>query len=59
MGIQKAVADRIVALCDGLDMSIVEFFDTEIFRGLEQKIRESAGSIAERQEGAKKQHIRP
>jgi len=26
-------------LCDGLDMSIVEFFDTEVFRGLEQEIK--------------------
>ena len=25
-------------LCDGLDMSIVEFFDTEAFRALEQEI---------------------
>ena len=26
-------------LCDGLDISIVEFFDTETFRGLEQEIK--------------------
>ena len=26
-------------LCDGLDMSIVEFFDTEVFRTLEQEIK--------------------
>jgi len=25
-------------ICDGLDMSIVEFFDTEAFRALEQEI---------------------
>lgn len=25
-------------ICDGLDISIVEFFDTEEFRGLEQEI---------------------
>ena len=25
-------------ICDGLDVSIVEFFDTEAFRGLEQEI---------------------
>ena len=26
-------------ICDGLDISIVEFFDTEAFRGLEQEIK--------------------
>lgn len=26
-------------LCDGLDISIAEFFDTEIFRDLEQEIK--------------------
>lgn len=26
-------------LCDGLDISIAEFFDTEIFRSLEQEIK--------------------
>ena len=26
-------------LCDGLDISIVEFFDTDIFRDLEQEIK--------------------
>jgi len=26
-------------ICDGLDISIIEFFDTEAFRGLEQEIR--------------------
>lgn len=26
-------------LCDGLDISLVEFFDTEVFRTLEQEIR--------------------
>jgi len=26
-------------ICDGLDISIVEFFDTETFRGLEQEIK--------------------
>jgi transcriptional regulator with XRE-family HTH domain len=26
-------------LCDGLDMSITEFFDTETFRNLEQEIK--------------------
>ena len=26
-------------ICDGLDISIVEFFDTEEFRGLEQEIK--------------------
>ena len=26
-------------LCDGLDISIVEFFDTDIFRNLEQEIK--------------------
>ena len=26
-------------LCDGLDINIVEFFDTEAFRGLEQEIK--------------------
>lgn len=26
-------------LCDGLDISLTEFFDTEIFRNLEQEIR--------------------
>lgn len=26
-------------LCDGLDISIVEFFDSEEFRGLEQELK--------------------
>ena len=26
-------------LCDGLDISIAEFFDTEIFRNMEQEIK--------------------
>ena len=26
-------------LCDGLDISLIEFFDTEEFRALEQEIR--------------------
>ncbi len=26
-------------LCDGLDITLVEFFDTSIFRSLEQEIR--------------------
>ena len=26
-------------LCDGLDISLIEFFDTEDFRNLEQEIR--------------------
>ena len=26
-------------ICDGLDISIVEFFDTPVFRGLEQEIK--------------------
>jgi len=26
-------------ICDGLDMSVVEFFDTETFRELEQEIQ--------------------
>lgn len=26
-------------ICDGLEISIIEFFDTEIFRNLEQEIR--------------------
>ena len=26
-------------LCDGLDISIAEFFDTDIFRNLEQEIK--------------------
>ena len=26
-------------LCDGLDISLVEFFDTEAFKALEQEIR--------------------
>jgi len=26
-------------LCDGLDISLIEFFDTEEFRNLEQEIR--------------------
>lgn len=25
-------------ICDGLDMTLVEFFDTEVFRNLEQEI---------------------
>ena len=26
-------------LCDGLDISIIEFFDTELFRTLEQELK--------------------
>ena len=26
-------------LCDGMDITLAEFFDTDIFRGLEQEIR--------------------
>lgn len=26
-------------LCDGLDISIIDFFDTDIFRNLEQEIK--------------------
>ena len=26
-------------LCDGLDISIVEFFDNDLFKGLEQEIK--------------------
>lgn len=26
-------------ICDGLDISITEFFDTEVFRNLEQEIK--------------------
>jgi len=26
-------------ICDGLDISIVEFFDTEVFRALEQEVK--------------------
>ena len=32
-------------LCDGLDISITDFFDTDIFRNLEQEIQWSNQSI--------------
>ncbi|MCL2638720.1 MAG: helix-turn-helix transcriptional regulator [Oscillospiraceae bacterium] len=31
--------ENLKKLCDGLDMSITEFFDTDVFRNLEQEIK--------------------
>ncbi len=38
MNISDAVAERILELCDGLDMTITEFLDTEQFRSLGQEL---------------------
>ena len=35
----SATVTTIKKLCDGLDISLIEFFDTEDFRNLEQEIR--------------------
>lgn len=35
----SATVSTIKKLCDGLDMTIIEFFDNEIFQNLEQEIR--------------------
>ncbi len=35
----SATVSTIKKLCDGLDMTIIEFFDNEIFKSLEQEIR--------------------
>lgn len=38
-GSQNAGIVTIKKLCDGLDISLFDFFDTEIFRTLEQEIK--------------------
>ena len=35
---QSATISTIKKICDGLDISIVEFFDDDLFRNLEQEI---------------------
>jgi len=35
----SATVSTIKKLCDGLDITIEEFFSSELFRGLEQEIR--------------------
>lgn len=36
---QSATVSTIKKICDGLDMTIVEFFDTELFVQLEQEVQ--------------------
>ncbi|MCL2697629.1 MAG: helix-turn-helix domain-containing protein [Oscillospiraceae bacterium] len=36
---QSATISTIKKLCDGLDISIVEFFDCDLFKNLEQEIK--------------------
>ena len=38
-GSQNAGIVTIKKLCDGLEISLTEFFDTDVFRSLEQEIR--------------------
>ena len=38
-GRNGATVSTIKKLCDGLDMSIIEFFDTDEFKELEQEIK--------------------
>ena len=39
MDTRKAVANRLLELCDGLEISLYEFFNTETFKTLEQEIK--------------------
>lgn len=38
-GSQNPGIVTIKKLCDGLDISLIDFFDTEVFRNLEQEIK--------------------
>ena len=39
MDTRKAVANRLLKLCDGLEISLCDFINTDTFKTLEQEIK--------------------